>query len=83
MSEIRDAWDRRTEMRRAKNLQQEITALGVGLPDPCADLKAAARAVVETWNRAERERELFGVGHAWLVEPMAALRAAVEAADQQ
>ena len=68
----------RDQMRRARALQEHINRLGAGPPDPCAKLRAAARAVVERWE--ELTYELPGRIDDPINDRMDALREALEQA---
>ena len=67
------------QIRRVQAFQEHMDRLGAGRPNPCADLTAAARAVVAAWDQWSGER--YGVGSVKLVAPIAALRAALEEHD--
>lgn len=83
MSDAESAGAIRAQMWRARALQEHINLLGAGLPDPCAELLAAARAVVEAWDALTHVLDYRSLGQIAddHTSALDALRAAVEDAD--
>lgn len=78
MSDAESARAARAQMRRARALQEHINLLGAGLPDPCAELLAAARAVVEESEAIDDTHRNLNR----LFSAIDALQAVVEAAEE-